>query len=457
VTDPRDLPAVHLLAAQPQLTESRAAYGDALVTAASREVLSETRAALLAGRDGAAVAELAMAVQARLTEWTAPRPRRVINATGVILHTNLGRAPVSAAAARAMAEASAGYSDLEYDLASGERGSRHTLVADLACRVTGAEAALVVNNNAGATLLVLSALARDRGVVVSRGQLVEIGGGFRVPTVMAAGGARLVEVGTTNRTYVDDYRAALDDSVALLLRVHTSNYRLSGFVHEVGLAELVALGRAAGLPVVDDLGSGSLLDTAAFGLAREPMVQESIAAGADLVAFSGDKLLGGPQAGLILGRRELVERLRRHPFTRALRPGKDVLAGLHATLLHYLLGEATTAIPVWRMIAAPVEEITARAGSWRAALQANGVAVELLPGQSTVGGGSLPGETLATTLVTLRGPAPDALVAALRRAAVPVVGRIQDERVVLDPRTVLPGEDEALLGAVIGAFPAQTF
>jgi L-seryl-tRNA(Ser) seleniumtransferase len=225
----------------------------------------------------------------------------------------------------------------------------------------------------------------------------------------------------------------------------------------VGLAELVALGRAAGLPVVDDLGSGSLLDTAAFGLAREPMVQESIAAGADLVAFSGDKLLGGPQAGLILGRRELVERLRRHPFTRALRPGKDVLAGLHATLLHYLLGEATTAIPVWRMIAAPVEEITARAGSWRAALQANGVAVELLPGQSTVGGGSLPGETLATTLVTLRGPAPDALVAALRRAAVPVVGRIQDERVVLDPRTVLPGEDEALLGAVIGAFPAQTF
>ncbi len=351
MTDLRQLPAVHALLAEPPLAAAAATYGHDLVADAAREALDAARHGMQAGATAPGLGELADAAMARLAGWTASRPQRVINATGVILHTNLGRSPVSAAAARAMAEVSAGYSDLEYDLAAGERGSRHGLLRDAVTRLTGAEDALVVNNNAGATLLVLSALARDRGVIVSRGQLVEIGGSYRIPDVMAAGGARLVEVGTTNRTYLADYRAAVDDDTALLLRVHTSNYRVVGFTHEVPLAELVGLGVELGLPVVDDLGSGSLLDTGRFGLAREPLVQESVAAGATLVTFSGDKLLGGPQAGVIVGQREAVARLRRHPLARALRPGKDVLAGLHATLLHYLLGEAETTVPVWQMIA----------------------------------------------------------------------------------------------------------
>jgi L-seryl-tRNA(Ser) seleniumtransferase len=450
----RRLPAVHALLAAPALGEAAERYGPALVTDAARAVLADARTGALAGGTVPTMAALVTTTLARLAAWTAPRPRRVINATGVILHTNLGRAPMSAAAAAAMAEASAGYTDLEYDLAAGARGSRHALAADLLCRLTGAEAALVVNNNAGATLLVLSALAHGRGVVVARGQLVEIGGGYRIPTVMAAGGARLVEVGTTNRTYLHDYRAALDESIALLLRVHTSNYRLVGFTHEVGLAELVALGREVGLPVADDLGSGSLLDTTSFGLAREPMVQDSVAAGATLVTFSGDKLLGGPQAGVIVGQRAAVEQLRRHPLTRALRPGKDVLAGLHATLRHYLLGEALTAVPVWRMIATPTAVLADRAAAWRATLADRGVAAELVPGLSAVGGGSLPGETLPTTLVALAVADAEALAAALRAAEVPVVARIADGRIVLDPRTVAEAEEPMLLAGVVAALAA---
>jgi L-seryl-tRNA(Ser) seleniumtransferase len=451
VSGARDLPAVHRLVAHPRLAGALARHGPALVTDAVREVLAEARQAALVGGRADDTDRLAERVEHRLDAWLAPRPRRVVNATGVILHTNLGRAPLSEAATRAMAEASAGYSDLEYDLASGERGSRHDLAAATLCRLTGAEAALVVNNNAGATLLVLSALAQGRGVLVARGQLVEIGGGFRVPAVMAAGGARLVEVGTTNRTYLDDYRAALDEQTALLLRVHASNYRITGFTHEVALADLVELGQAAGLPVVDDLGSGSLLDTRRFGLAHEPLVQDSVAAGAALVTFSGDKLLGGPQAGLIVGRRAAVERLRRHPLTRALRPGKDVLAALHATLLHYLVGEAERAVPVWRMIGLPASAIAERAAGWCAALAARGAPVAVRAGASTIGGGSLPGETLPTTLLALAVPAPEACLAALRAPAVPVVARIEAGEVVLDPRTVAPEEEPALVATVAEA------
>ena len=367
----------------------------------------------------------------------------MINATGVILHTNLGRAPVSRAAGEAMRRAALGYSDLEYELEAGHRGSRHDLLVDRLRRLTGAEAALVVNNNAGATLLVLSALAQGRGVVVSRGQLVEIGGGYRIPEVMAAGGARLVEVGTTNRTHPRDYENAIDEDVALLLRVHTSNYRLVGFTTEVSLETMVEIGRRHGVSVVDDMGSGSLLDTAAYGLSPEPLVQQSIAAGVDLVTFSGDKLLGGPQAGLIVGRAEYVERLRRHPLTRALRPGKSTLAGLAATLDHYLRGEAEREVPVWRMIAADPRALRERAGAWSGAItQAMGAdspTLRLIDGQSAAGGGSLPGESLPTTLLAIDHAHPDQLAAALRAADPPVIARVADGALLLDPRTVLPG------------------
>jgi len=472
MSDLRRLPAVHALIEEPRLAAAEARFGRALLVRAVRAALDDARAALRrsgetpgAGMDGRTDPDDARSrdsahdtterlvddALARLAAWLDPRPRPVVNATGVIIHTNLGRAPLSPEAAAAMRAVAAGYSDLEYDLAGGRRGSRHDLLAPLLSQLTGAEAALVVNNNAAATLLVLSALARDRGVLASRGELVEIGGGFRIPDVMAAGGARLVEVGTTNRTRLADYRAAIDDGVALILRVHASNYRIVGFTESASLGELVALGREHGLPVVDDLGSGSLIDTAAFGLAPEPLVQDSLAAGADLVTFSGDKLLGGPQAGLIVGRADLVARLRKHPLTRAMRPGKDTIAGLHATLAHHARGEALARVPVWRMIAASPDDLHARASRWLAAIGSGGVTGALIAGASTIGGGSLPGETLPTTLLAVATPHPDAFAAALRRAAPPVVARIADGRVALDPRTVLPEEDEAVVRAVVEA------
>jgi L-seryl-tRNA(Ser) seleniumtransferase len=333
-----------------------------------------------------------------------------------------------------------GYSTLEYDLAKGERGSRAAHAEELLVRLTGAEAALVVNNNAAAVLLCLTALARGKGVLISRSQLVEIGGGFRVPDVMKQSGARLVEVGTTNRTHLDDYQNALDARTALLLRAHHSNFKIVGFTAEPTLEALCTLG----LPVVDDLGSGALLDTTTFGLAHEPMVQESLRAGAALVTFSGDKLLGGPQAGLVVGRKELVARLKKHPLARAVRADKLCLAALTATLLHYLRDEAVREIPVWRMIAMPLAEIEARARHWVAELGAGSV----VAGESAIGGGSLPGETLPTRLVALPARAPGVFAARLRETDPPVIARVAEGRVVLDPRTVAPEDEPALLEAV---------
>jgi L-seryl-tRNA(Ser) seleniumtransferase len=378
----RHLPAVHALVEHVLLDATRAEFGHAWTVAAARSVIDENRETVLAGADVPSDEALAQQVQARLARWSRPRPGRVINATGVIVHTNLGRSPVSRAATAAMTAVAQGYSDLEYDVDAGSRGSRHDLVEPLLCQLTGAESALVVNNNAGAVLLALTALARGRDAVISRGHLVEIGGGFRIPDIMAAGGANMVEVGTTNRTHLSDFAGAVSDRTAMILRVHTSNFRVVGFVNEVPLSDLVALGREHGLVVVDDLGSGSLLDTSQFGLAAEPLVAESLSAGADLVTFSGDKLLGAPQAGLIVGRSEAVARLRQHPFTRALRPGKSTLAGLHATLLHYARGEALEHVPVWRMISASEATMTERASAWLSALTDRGVTARTAPGQS---------------------------------------------------------------------------
>jgi L-seryl-tRNA(Ser) seleniumtransferase len=386
-------------------------------------------------------------VTERLSRILRPSLYPVINATGVIIHTNLGRAPLSLAAQEAMGQTSA-YSNLEYDLSAGERGSRYVHAEDLLCRLTGAEGGLVVNNDAAAVLLILTALAKGREVIISRGQLVEIGGGFRIPEVMAQSGARLVEVGTTNRTYLRDYEAAITPETAMLLHVHSSNFRLLGFVHETPLADMVTLAHARNLQAVEDLGSGALLDTARFGLSHEPTVRESLSTGADLVCFSGDKLLGGPQAGVIVGKSALVDVLKHHPLTRALRVSKSVIAGLQATLLHYLKDEATNQIPIWQMIAMEVSQIESRAQALATWLHGMGVQAEVTDGSSAVGGGSLPGETLPTRLVAIHVSAPNELAKRLRLGSPPVIGRIENDTFELDLRTVLAAEEETLRQAL---------
>ena len=444
----RKLPSVDRLLREEAIRALVEEHGHDLTVEAVRQALDLARQGILAGGACPPTEELVEMARASLQALLRPTLRPVINATGVIIHTNLGRAPLSAEARAAMEAAARGYSNLEYDLEAGRRGSRYVHAEELLCRLTGAEAALVVNNNAGAVLLILSALARGGEVIISRGQLVEIGGGFRIPDVMRQSGARLVEVGTTNRTYLEDYEEAIGEDTALLMRVHRSNFRLTGFVHEPNLGELVELGKKHGLDVVDDLGSGALLDTSVYGLAHEPTVQESIAQGAALVSASGDKLLGGPQAGIIVGRGDLIARLKRHPLTRALRVDKTTLAGLQATLLHYLKGEAEEKIPVWRMIATPLEALQERAKAWAERLREAGIAASVVDGRSAVGGGSLPGETLPTKLVAIEADSPDELARRLRLGDPPVIGRIEGDRLLLDPRTVLEGEDELLLEAV---------
>jgi L-seryl-tRNA(Ser) seleniumtransferase len=445
----RNLPSVERLVAAIERRLNGDILPHGLLVEAARAEIAAARAAVSGGVAAPPAEALAAAALSRARALAMPSLRPVINASGVILQTNLGRAPLSQAALAAMQAVGAGYSNLEYDLEAGERGSRSVHLASLLCRLSGAEAALAVNNNAAAVYLALSALAAGREVIVSRGQAVEIGGGFRIPDVLRQSGAALVEVGTTNRTYLQDYAAAIGERTALLMRIHTSNFRLTGFVHETSLAELAALGRARGVPVLDDLGSGTLLPTAPYGLAPEPTVQESVAAGADLVTFSGDKLLGGPQAGLIVGRAALVERLWRHPLARALRVDKTTIAGLEATLLAYLRGRATEEIPVWRMIAADIAGLRARAGRLAAALGPG--RAEVVASSAAVGGGSLPGETLPSAAVALPGSDPDRLAARLRRGDPPVVGRIAEGRVLLDMRSVLPEQDEALLRALRAA------
>ncbi|NOZ30290.1 MAG: L-seryl-tRNA(Sec) selenium transferase, partial [Chloroflexi bacterium] len=420
----RKLPSVDRLLRAPELAQVIADWGHELVTDAIRRAVDRAREAVLSGHPCPEQGVLIRDAMAEIERVTRPSLNPVINATGVIIHTNLGRAPLSAAARGAMVAVARGYSNLEYDLEAGRRGSRYDHAVALLRQLTGAEDALVVNNNAGAVLLALAGVAAGREVIVSRGQLVEIGGGFRVPDVMRQSGARLVEVGTTNRTHLRDYEAAIGPETAALLRVHQSNFRIIGFTTEVSLAEMVALAREHGLAVIDDLGSGTLLDTTAYGLAPEPRVQESVAAGADLVTFSGDKLLGGPQAGIIVGRERWVRALRRHPLARALRVDKTTLAGLQATLLHYLRGEAEREIPVWRMIAARPEDLERRARTWAEALQAQGVEAAIAATQSAVGGGSLPGETLPSTAVVLTPRSAEALGRALREGDPPVVARV---------------------------------
>ncbi|MDP3182765.1 MAG: L-seryl-tRNA(Sec) selenium transferase [Desulfobaccales bacterium] len=394
--------------------------------------------------------EQALAAAAR------PSLRRVINATGVIIHTNLGRSPLAAAALEQVREVAAHYNNLEYNLARGERGSRQDHLEGLLTELTGAEAALVVNNNAAAVMLALNTLAQGKEVLISRGQLVEIGGSFRLPEIMAVSGAILKEVGTTNKTYLHDYEKAITTETAILLKVHPSNFRILGFTHEVALPDLVSLGRSYGLLVVEDLGSGCLIDLSRYGLEKEPTVQETLKAGADLVLFSGDKLLGGPQAGLALGSREVVARLRLNPLTRALRPDKLTLAALEATLRLYLEEpQALAALPTLRMLTRPLPELARQARAlarvikrrWGPRLQ-----VKIRLSEGRVGGGALPllplpGYALALSLPPL---APQQLEARLRQATPPVIARVEQEAVLLDLRTILPEDRQVLLTALQG-------
>ncbi len=444
----RNLPSVDTLLQDHTLRDLEHRYGHTILVDACRDALDAARTSILAGADAPMPARLIDEIYGRVERAVRPSLVPVINATGVIIHTNLGRAPLSEETLAAMRTAAQGYSNLEYDLAAGERGSRHAHAESIITRLTGAQAALVVNNNAAAVVLILAAFARGKAAIVSRGQLVEIGGGFRIPEVMQQSGATLAEVGTTNRTYIDDYARAITDATTLLLHVHSSNFKVIGFTHAATLEELGALAHSKGLLCVDDLGSGALLDTRAYGLAHEPMPQESLVAGADLVSFSGDKLLGGPQAGIVVGKKSAADALKKHPLTRALRVDKVTLAGVQATLLHYLKNEATKKIPVWSMIAAKPEELDARAKKWVERLRTAKLDAAVIDAESTVGGGSLPGETLPTRAVALAIASPDEFAARLRQNHPPIVARIEEGRVVFDPRTVLPAEEDALLAGV---------
>jgi len=441
MTSLRDLPSVEqLLQSATHLIEM---YGRPLTLDALRSTLDEIRARfrLALSRSegtqpeaGLPSLDLILAqAESHLAAWTTPTLLPVVNATGVILHTNLGRAPLSKATIAAMNAAAEDYSTLEYDLEKGQRGSRLTHAEAILQKLTGAEAAVIVNNNASAVLLALAALACKKRVIISRSQLVEIGGGFRVPDVMKQSQAKLVEVGTTNKVRLSDYREALAEPTGLVMRAHRSNFKIVGFTEEPELKAIVDAAHQANVPVLDDLGSGALLDTAKYGFAHEPTVQESLAAGVDLVCFSGDKLLGGPQAGILLGKKDLIDRIKKHPLARAVRADKTCLAGLTATLLHYLKDEAESEIPIWRMMSLTPDQLKVRAEAWREALGQG----EVLKSESTVGGGSLPEECVSTHVLALHVKSPDNFLKKLREANPPVIARVENDAILFDPRTVL--------------------
>ena len=441
MSDFRALPSVSKVLEQAQVQALIGQYGRDLVTDQIRELEDSIRQS-----QTAVIPDLEFILdklEQRLDEIDSIHTRRLINATGVILHTNLGRAPLSKAASDAVTAQAGGYQALEFDLVNGKRGHRGEAVETLLTQLTSSEAALVVNNNASAMLLTLTALLKGKPVAISRGEMVEIGGGFRMPEVFRQSGAKLVEVGTTNRVRLADYQEAIDEGAKAILAVHPSNYRVIGFTESPALGEICALAKSAGILSIYDLGSGALLDTSQFGLAHEPTVQEALAAGFDLVCFSGDKLLGGPQSGIVLGRADLVTKLKKHQLMRPLRADKLCLLALEATLKQYLYGRALTEIPVWQMLSRSEASIRQQAQY----LQAQIGAGELLTGFSTVGGGSLPEETLPTTLLSFSS-APQKMLRLLRQGDPAVIARIENDRLLIDPRTIQPDEEEALLLAL---------
>ncbi len=441
MSDLRALPSVNKVLEQPQVQALIGHYGRDLVTDQIRklqESIRQSQAKLTPD-----LPFILDELENLLGQFDTIRTQKLINATGVILHTNLGRAPLCRAALEAITTQVSSYQTLEFDLESGKRGHRGEAAETLLTHLSSAQAALVVNNNASAMLLTLTALLKNKPVAISRSEMVEIGGGFRMPEVFRQSGAKLMEVGTTNRVRLSDYQEAINEGAKALLAVHPSNYKITGFTESPALDEITALAKSAGIFSIYDLGSGALLDTSQFGLAHEPTVQEALAAGFDLVCFSGDKLLGGPQSGIVLGRADLVTKLKKHQLMRPLRADKLCLVALEATLRQYLYGRAPTEIPVWQMLSRSELSICKQAKYLQSQL---GVG-ELIPGFSTVGGGSLPGETLPTTLLSFSSM-PQRMLKLLRQANPAVIGRIENDRLLIDPRTIQPDEEEALLLAL---------
>ena len=454
----RGLPPVNELLETPALARWLNKLPRPLLTSVVREVLDQCRREIerANGKTDLSLPQLVSRVNTQLEQSQPQVLDEVINATGILIHTGLGRAPLSSRAIGAVAQASAGYTALELDLATGQRGHRVDAVRGQLCALTGAESATVVNNNAAALLIALGTLATGKQVIVSRGELIEIGGSFRLPQVMAASGALLMEVGTTNKTRISDYASAVTEQTGALLKVHPSNYQITGFTQSAAIDELATLGHKHHLPVIHDIGSGALFDLAVTGSSDEPVARNSIDAGADLVLFSGDKLIGGPQAGLIVGRRKYVEQIERNPLMRALRVDKLTLAALSATLSSLIdPQQAARELPLWMMIAAPIEELRQRAEQVAGALEsrAAGIRAEVIASTAHIGGGSLPSQGLPSAAVALSSDrvSEDELARRLRSGTPPVVGRLQNGRLFVDLRTVLPRQDESLVEALVAA------
>ena len=427
----------------------RSPLADNLINTAGRELavkaiqhsLDHLREKMLSGLPLPEVDVIITEANKLAREWMRPSLYPVINASGIILHTNLGRAPLSGDTIKAMQGVSASYNNLEFDLQKGKRGKRSIHAEEILKNLTGAESALVVNNNAAAVLLILTALAKRKKVIIPNSQLVEIGGGFRVPDVMRQSGAKLIPIGTTNRIHLSDYIQALEDGASLVLNAHHSNFKIIGFTTEPKLEEVIAAAHNYSIPFVYDLGSGALVDTSPYGLAHEPTVFDAMSAGADIICFSGDKLLGGPQAGIIIGTSELMNKVKRHPLARAVRADKTCLSGISTTLIHYLKGEAEDKIPIWKMIALDVDTIRQRAQNWKKSI-GRGIVIK---GNSMVGGGSLPGETLPTYLLALDVPRANKFLKRLRTLPFPIVARIENDQILFDPRTVFPSQEDSFL------------
>lgn len=446
----RKLPQVEILLSRHEMENPIRRYSRPLVIQAISRVLSSARADIASGKPAPSQEELVRLVTSNLDLSWPGFGSPVINATGVVLHTNLGRAPLPKAALEAITRLCGEFSVLEYDLKTGKRGRRAQDLEKLLAILAGTEAALVVNNNAAAVLLILVALANGREAVVSRGELVQIGGGFRVPEIMEQSGVKLREVGTTNQTYLADYEKAINENTGLLLKVHRSNFALRGFTSEASITEMMKLGKKYQLPVVYDAGSGSFFDTREYGMEYEPTVPDAVKEEADIICFSGDKLFGASQAGIIVGKKEYIDKMRSHQLLRAIRIDKMATAALEAVTLLYLNKEAKQAVPVWQMMGLAAEEIGKRAKALAAALNSSGITAEVKPGLSMVGGGSLPDQTLGTYVVAVKPEISlEAFSSRMRMGTPPVIGRIEDERFVLDLRTVFTSQEEMLVQKIL--------
>lgn len=445
--DFKNIPSVDSVLKEPSIKKLLEHYTHDNVVKLVQRHINEVRTQIHKGGKPASLNKLVNNICASAAINWKMQPVPVINASGVILHTNLGRAPLSCDSTISLASTAGSYTDLEYQIKTGKRSDRQQHVQGLINQLTGSDSALVVNNNAAAALLCLTTIAKGKEVIVSKGESVEIGGNFRIPDLLEHSGAKLIEVGTTNRTYLTDYQNAVSGRTGAILKVHSSNFRTVGFTHKTTIQELVGLGNSLKVPILNDLGSGSLIDTAQFGLTPEPTIQESVAHGVDLTFFSGDKLLGGPQCGIILGQPDLINKLSKHPVARALRIDKLSLASLHTTLLHYLSHDPMQKIPIWQMISANLSELRLRANTW---LKDSAIRGEIIKTQSTIGGGSLPGDTLETYALSIKPikSSVNELSANLRLYKTPIISRIESNRVILDPRTVLPSQDEVLIKAL---------